>query len=97
MWVDGFNGVANHLRQTMNFAIIAQAGIRELREWAGERSWNALRLVSSEGTGFKSFLNFQDSEGKQWPGLSVFKKAQDGTVKHFYSTSAGQWDPKLKY
>ena len=22
MWVDGFNGVANHPRQTMNFAII---------------------------------------------------------------------------
>jgi predicted dithiol-disulfide oxidoreductase (DUF899 family) len=88
MWVDGFNGVAHHLRQTMNFAIIAQAGIRELREWAKECSWNALRHVSSEGTDFKSILNFQDSEGKQRPGLSVFKKSQDGAVKHFYSASA---------
>jgi predicted dithiol-disulfide oxidoreductase (DUF899 family) len=92
MWVDGFNGVAHHLRQTMNFAIIAQAGIRELREWGRERSWHVLRLVSSEGTDFKSVLNFQDGEGKQRPGLSVFKRLQDGSVRHFYSASAQMTD-----
>jgi predicted dithiol-disulfide oxidoreductase (DUF899 family) len=92
MWVDGFNGVAHHLRQTMNFAIIAQAGIREWREWGRERSWHALRLVSSEGSDFKSVLNFQDSEGKQRPGLSVFKRLQDGSVRHFYSVSAQMTD-----
>jgi predicted dithiol-disulfide oxidoreductase (DUF899 family) len=92
MWVDGFNGVAHHLRQTMNFAVVAQAGIRELRAWASERRWNALRLVSSEDSGFKSFLNFQDQDGKQRPGLSVFVRSQDGSVKHFYSTSASMTD-----
>ncbi len=88
MWVDGFSGIAHHLRQTMNFAIIAQAGIHELRDWGRERNWHALRLVSSEGSGFKTFLNFQDAEGKQRPGLSVFKRSQDGSVKHFYSACA---------
>jgi predicted dithiol-disulfide oxidoreductase (DUF899 family) len=92
LWVDGFNGVAHHLRQTMNFAVIAQTGIRELREWGRERSWNALRLVSSQGSDFKSVLNFQDREGKQRPGLSVFKLSQDGFVKHFYSASAQMTD-----
>src|ERR1700722_11497876 len=88
MWVDGFNGVAHHLRQTMNFAVIAQAEILAFREWARERSWNSLRLVSSAGSGFKSFLNFQDGEGKQRPGVSVFKRSEDGSVKHFYSGCA---------
>jgi predicted dithiol-disulfide oxidoreductase (DUF899 family) len=92
MWVDGFNGVAHHLRQTMNFAVIGQAGIRELREWGRERSWHALRLVSSEGCDFKSVLKFQDREGNQWPGVSVFKRSQDGSVKHFYSASASMTD-----
>jgi predicted dithiol-disulfide oxidoreductase (DUF899 family) len=92
MWADGFNGVGHHLRQTMNFAIVAQAGIRELREWGRERSWNRLRLVSSEGSEFKSVLNFQDGEGKQRPGLSVFIKSPDGSVKHFYSASAPMSD-----
>jgi predicted dithiol-disulfide oxidoreductase (DUF899 family) len=92
MWVDGFNGVAHHLRQTMNFAIVAQAGIRELREWGRERSWHALRLVSSEGSDFRSVLSFQDGDGKQRPGLSVFKRLQDGSVRHFYSVSAQMTD-----
>jgi predicted dithiol-disulfide oxidoreductase (DUF899 family) len=92
MWVDGFNGVAHHLRQNINFAVIAEAGIRELREWARERHWDALRLVSSEGSGFKSFLNFQDQDGKQRPGLSVFVRSQDGSLKHFYSASASMTD-----
>jgi predicted dithiol-disulfide oxidoreductase (DUF899 family) len=88
MWVDGFSGVAHHLRQTMNFAIIAQAGIREFREWGRERNWHSLRLVSCEGADFKTVLNYQDAEGKQRPGLSVFKLSPDGSVKHFYSCSA---------
>jgi predicted dithiol-disulfide oxidoreductase (DUF899 family) len=92
MWVDGFSGVAHHLRQNMNFAVIAQAEIRQLRDWAKERHWDALRLVSSEGTDFKSVLNFQDAEGRQRPGLSVFKRSPDGSVKHFYSSSAQMTD-----
>src|SRR5258708_12352354 len=72
----------------MNFAIIAQAGMREVREWGRERNWHSLRLVSSEDTDFKTVLNYQDAEGKQRPGLIVFKLSPDGSVKHFYSCSA---------
>jgi predicted dithiol-disulfide oxidoreductase (DUF899 family) len=68
MWVDGFKGVADHLRQNMNFAIVTQAVIRELQEWGRERNWHGLRLVSSHGSGFKSVLDFEDNEGKQRPG-----------------------------
>ena len=48
--------------------------------------------MSSQGSDFKSVLNFQDIEGKQRPGLSVFKLSQDGSVKHFYSVSAQMTD-----
>jgi predicted dithiol-disulfide oxidoreductase (DUF899 family) len=88
LWVDGFNGVARHLGQVMNFAVIAQAGIEELRAWGRKRNWNGLRLVSSEGSDFKMALQFQDAAGAQWPGLSVFTRSEDGGVKHFYSATA---------
>src|ERR1700687_3451753 len=52
MWVDGFSGVAHHLRQTMNFAIIAQAGIRELREWGRVRGGGGLRPLCRGGPRF---------------------------------------------
>jgi predicted dithiol-disulfide oxidoreductase (DUF899 family) len=88
LWIDGFNGVAHHLRQRVNFAIIAQVGIGELREWGRQRGWHGLRLVSSAGSNFKTDLHYQEADGSQHPGISVFVRSPDGSVKHFYSNSA---------
>jgi len=88
LWIDGFNGVAHHLRQRVNFAVIAEVGIAKLREWGRERGWHQLRLVSSAGSDFKTDLRFQDADGSQHPGLSVFVRSSDGSVRHFYSGSA---------
>ncbi len=88
LWVDGFNGVAHHLRQRVNFAVIAAVGIGDLRRWGRQRGWYRLRLVSSAGSHFKTDLGFQDADGSQHPGVSVFVQSSDGSVKHFYSGSA---------
>jgi predicted dithiol-disulfide oxidoreductase (DUF899 family) len=88
LWIDGFNGVAHHLRQRVNFAIIAQVGIGELREWGRQRGWHNLRLVSSAGSDFKQELHFQDADGSQHPGVSVFVRSPEGFIKHFYSGTA---------
>jgi len=94
LWVDGFNGIGHHLQQRLNFAIIAQAGIGELRKWARSRDWRKLRLISSAGTEFKTDLHFSDAAGAQWPGVSAFSRSPDGSVKHFYSGSAQMEDAK---
>ena len=88
LWVDGFNGVVHHLRQRVNLAVIAQVGIGDLREWGRQRGWHGLRLVSSAGSNFKTDLHFQDADGKQDAGISVFVRSPDGSVKHFYSGAA---------
>jgi predicted dithiol-disulfide oxidoreductase (DUF899 family) len=88
LWIDGFNGVAHHLRQRVNFAIIAQVGIGELREWGRQRGWHKLRLASSAGSNFKTDLHYQDADGKQDAGISVFVRSPEGSVKHFYSGAA---------
>jgi predicted dithiol-disulfide oxidoreductase (DUF899 family) len=88
LWIDGFNGIGRHLNQRLNFAIVADAGIDELGQWARQRNWNDLRLVSSAGSNFKRDLGFADDAGGQYPGLSVFARSADNSVKHFYSASA---------
>jgi predicted dithiol-disulfide oxidoreductase (DUF899 family) len=88
MWTDGFNAIAHHLMQRVNFAIVAQGEITEFRAWARRRHWNNLRLISSAGSSFKTDLNFQDSKKEQFPGVSVFMKSEDGSLRHFYSASA---------
>ncbi len=88
MWTDGFNAIAPHLKQRVNFAIVAQGEITEFRAWARGRNWNNLRLISSADSLFKTDLQFQNSKEEQFPGVSVFVKSQDGSLRHFYSISA---------
>lgn len=88
MWIDGFSGVARHLGQWANFAIVAQADVGTIRDWARTRGWTNLRLVSSAPSSLKHDLGFQNDEGAQMPGLSVFVRRSDGALRHFYSVSA---------
>src|SRR5882757_1647221 len=39
MWIDGYNGVAQHITQNMDFAIVAAAEPVMLRAYARERGW----------------------------------------------------------
>lgn len=87
MWIDGLNGVAHHLRQRANFAVVAQASIDELRRWGRKRGWSNLRLLSSSPSTLKRDLGFEDAGGAQMPGVSVFVRAPGG-LRHFYSVSA---------
>lgn len=90
MWTDGFNAIAAHLEQRVNFSIIAQAGLDEFASLARKRGWMNLALVSCEESTFKRDLNFADEGGGQYPGISVFTRAPDGSIRHFYSACAIQ-------
>lgn len=89
-WIDGFNGVADHLTQNINLAIVAAADVPVLREHARARGWKKLRLLSAGSSTFKYDLGSEDRDGKQDSTISVFSRASDGTVRHFYSA-----DPRM--
>lgn len=85
MWIDGFNGVAQHLAQRVDFAIAAAADPAVLREHARKRGWRNLRLLSCGASSFKYDLGSEDPEGNQDSTVSVFTRADDGTIHHHYS------------
>jgi predicted dithiol-disulfide oxidoreductase (DUF899 family) len=84
-WIDGFNGVADHLAPNINLAIVAAADIPVLRAHARARGWKRLRLLSAGSSTFKYDFGSEDREGKQDSTISVFSRASDGTLRHFYS------------
>jgi predicted dithiol-disulfide oxidoreductase (DUF899 family) len=86
MWIDGFNGVAQHLRQNMDFAIVAAADLPTLRAHGRDRGWQNLRLLSSGDSSFKYDFKSEDEEGNQDSTVSVFTRDPDGGVRHFYTT-----------
>lgn len=85
MWLDGFNGVAHHVAQNVDLAIVAAAGLPALRAHARNRKWTNLRLLSAGSSTFKYDLGSEDAEGNQDSTVSVFTRDDDGSVRHFYS------------
>jgi predicted dithiol-disulfide oxidoreductase (DUF899 family) len=94
-WIDGYNGIAHHIAQNVDFAIVAAADPATLRAYARERGWDRLRLLSAGESTFKSDLGSEDKEGNQDSQISIFTKDADGTLRHFYS--GHPWlDPEIK-
>jgi len=84
-WIDCCNGIAHHLAQNLDLAIVAAADLPTLRAYARDRGWNKLRLLSAGESTFKYDLGSEDREGGQDSTISVFTRDSDGTLRHFYS------------
>src|SRR5207302_1607241 len=84
-WIDGINGVAHHLAQNVDLAIVAAADPPTLRAHARTRGWDNLRLLSAGSSAFKYDLGSEDREGNQDSTVSVFTRDGKRVVRHFYS------------
>jgi len=94
-WIDGFNGVAHHIAQNVDFAIVAAADPAALRAHARARGWNRLRLLSAGDSTFKFDLGSENREGRQDSAISVFTLDSKGSIHHFYT--AHPWmSPEIK-
>ena len=84
-WLDAANGVAAHLEQNLDFAVVAAADIVTLRAHARVRGWHRLRLLSAGTSSFKYDLGSETRDGDQDSTVSVFTRDPGGTVRHFYT------------
>jgi len=84
-WIDGFNGIASHLAQNVDFAVVAAADPVALRAHARRREWNRLRLLSCGDNSFKYDLRSEEADGSQDSTVSVFVRDADGNVRHTYT------------
>ena len=84
-WIDGENGVAHHLAQNLDFAVVAAADTPTLRAFARERGWDKLRLLSAAKNTFKFDFGSENPDGGQDSTLSVFTRDANGAVRHFYT------------
>ena len=85
MWIDGFNGVAHHLAQNVDFVVVAAADPPTLRAWARTRGWHNLRLLSCGDNTFKADFGSEDEDGNQDSTVSVFTRDAGGTLRHSYT------------
>ncbi len=83
--LDGLNGNAPHIAQRASLAVIAKSPIGRIQEFAQQRGWSNLRLLSSAGNSYNRDYFGEDSEGNQMPMLNVFVR-RGGKIRHFCGT-----------
>ena len=95
MWAHGYDAIADSIRQNASFVVVAKQEIGKLRAWARERGWRNLRLLSAHDNDFIRDFGMEGDRGQQ-PGISVFRRQSDGSVRHFYTVDAsmrpGHWN-----
>lgn len=82
---DGINGMVFHAEQRVNIVFVAKTSIKRFTDWADNRAWKNLHLLSSSDNDYNKDYFAEDEKGNQWPALNVFRKMDDG-IYHFYAT-----------
>ena len=88
LWADGYDGIVPHLEQRVRFAVVVAGDVAAFRDYARSRGWRNLRILSTGDSPVKCDLGFEEADGAQQPGASVFRLGADGRPRHCYSMSA---------
>ncbi len=91
MWADGFNGVLPHLEDRAAVALVSPDSPEVLEEFATSRGWR-FALYSGEGSTFIKDMGFQDGEGQCKPGVSTFRRLDDGSIERVAKAPFGPGD-----
>jgi len=83
--LDGLNGTAPHVMDRVPLVVVAKSPMPRIREFAKERGWTNLRLVSSAHNTYNLDYHGELENGSQMPMLNVFVKRGDA-IHHFYGT-----------
>lgn len=83
--IDGLDGEAPHVTQRVNFAIVAKSPIERIREFAKERGWHRLRILSSEGSTYNHDYQGENAKGEQMPAMNVFVR-RNGSIYHSWNS-----------
>jgi predicted dithiol-disulfide oxidoreductase (DUF899 family) len=70
--LDSLDGAASHLAQRLNLAVVAKSAPDRIRNFARERGWRHLRLLSSRNSSYNRDYYAETPEGEQMPMLNVF-------------------------
>jgi predicted dithiol-disulfide oxidoreductase (DUF899 family) len=84
-FLDGLDRQVRHVSQLVDLAVVARSPIARIRDFARERGWSGLRLLSDADNGYHPTYGGETASGAQLPAMNVFVR-RGGRVHHFYNT-----------
>ncbi|MCY4092763.1 MAG: DUF899 family protein [Caldilineaceae bacterium] len=94
LWADNFNGVAQHLQDRAAFVLVSPDSPAEQQEFARGRGWR-FPLYSAADSTFTADMGFYSTGGYMsgyQPGVSVFRKSEDGSITRVAKDHFGPGD-----
>jgi predicted dithiol-disulfide oxidoreductase (DUF899 family) len=82
--LDGLDGAAPHAEERINLVVVAKSPPERIREFARQRGWHNLRLLSSAGNAFNHDYHGETASGSQIPAINVFVK-RGQAISHFFN------------
>jgi len=79
LWADGFNGFTGHLEDRAAFVLISPDTPEQQSRFAEGRGWT-FKMASADGTTFIKDMGYEPNAGEHWPGVSAFRKQDDGSI-----------------
>ena len=83
--LDSLDGAAIHLARPINLVVVAKSAPSRIRNFAHERGWRNLRLLSSRSNSYNRDYHAEGPDGEQAPILNVFTRDGD-TFYHRWAT-----------
>jgi predicted dithiol-disulfide oxidoreductase (DUF899 family) len=83
--LDSLDGAAAHLTRRLNLAVAAKSDPGRIRNFARERGWRHLRLLSSRSNSYNRDYHAETAQGEQMPMLTVFVRDGD-QFRHTWSS-----------
>jgi predicted dithiol-disulfide oxidoreductase (DUF899 family) len=83
--LDSLDGAAPHLAQLINLVVVSKSAPERIGDFARERGWGHLRLLSSRHNTYNRDYRAETPDGEQRPILNVFER-NGGEVRHRWAT-----------
>jgi predicted dithiol-disulfide oxidoreductase (DUF899 family) len=83
--LDSLDGAASQLSRRLNLVVVAKTDPDRIRNFARERGWRHLRLLSSRSNAYNRDYHAETPEGEQMPILTVFVREGD-QFRHTWSS-----------
>src|SRR5246127_1966695 len=83
--LDSLDGAARHLARPLSFVVAAKSDPARIGNFARERGWRNLRLLSSRNNSYNRDYHAESPDGVQLAVLNVFSRGADGIRHHWTS------------
>ena len=90
LWADGFNAFWPYLKTKCAFVLTSPDPIHKMAQFVGSHGWE-FPCVSIDGTSLVKDFGF-DAQWGTWPGVTVVKKNEDGTMTRHAQSYFGPGD-----